>query len=241
MSDPSAARLPVVALERVEMSFAPRPWPFAIERRAEIDACFAQLQREKPALWNGRVLMMHHHTLIAGKLCGAFLETDFASLLAWRAFDFPDPTIKVCFPMSALHSTDGAFLLGLMAPHTANAGQLYFPTGTPDPDDVRGDKVDFDDSLLRELVEETGLGPADVTAVPGWHAVLAGPRIALIKLLQVAAPAALLRARILAHLAREPEPELCDIVIVRDPADLDPRMPAFVTAFLTDFWSKRAP
>jgi 8-oxo-dGTP pyrophosphatase MutT (NUDIX family) len=241
MNDPSAARLPVVALERVEMSFAPRPWPFAIERRAEIDACFAQLQREKPALWNGRVLMMYQHTISAGKLRGAFLETDFASLLAWRAFDFPDPTIKVCFPMSALHSTDGAFLLGLMAPHTANAGQLYFPTGTPDPDDVRGDKVDFDDSLLRELVEETGLGPADVTAVPGWHAVLAGPRIALIKLLQVAAPAASLRARILAHLAREPEPELCDIVIVRDHANLDPRMPAFVTAFLTDFWSKRAP
>jgi 8-oxo-dGTP pyrophosphatase MutT (NUDIX family) len=230
----------VIALERVEMSFAPRPWSFAVERRGEIDACFAQLQREKPELWNGRVLMMHQHTIGAGKLRGAFLETDFASLLAWRAFDFPDQTIKVCFPMSALYSADGAFLLGLMAPHTANAGQLYFPTGTPDPDDVRGDKVDFDDSLMRELAEETGLGPADVSAAPGWHAVLAGPRIALIKVLQVAEPAAALRSRILAHLAHEREPELCDIVIVRDPADLDPRMPNFVTAFLTDFWSKRA-
>ena len=234
------SNMPVVPVERVEMSFAPRPWPFAVERRAEIDACFAQLQREKPALWNGRVLMMHQHTITAGKLRGAFLETDFASLLAWRAFEFPDQTIKVCFPMSALHSADGAFLLGLMAPHTANAGQLYFPTGTPDPDDVRGDKVDFDGSLLRELAEETGLGPADVAAAPGWHAVFAGPRIPLIKLLQVAEPAASLRARILAHLAREPEPELCDIVIVRSRADLDPRMPDFVTAFLTDFWSKRA-
>jgi 8-oxo-dGTP pyrophosphatase MutT (NUDIX family) len=232
--------LPVVAVERVAMRFAPRPWPFAVERRMEIDACFAELQRAQPALWNGRVLMMYDHSLTAAELRGTFLETDFASLLAWRAFGFPERTIKVCFPMSALHSADGAFLLGLMAPHTANAGQLYFPTGTPDPDDIRGDTVDFEGSLLRELAEETGLTAADVAAAPGWHAVLAGPRLPVIKLLQVAEPAAALRERILDFLAREREPELCDIVIVRSRADLDARMPNFVTAYLTDFWSRRA-
>jgi 8-oxo-dGTP pyrophosphatase MutT (NUDIX family) len=231
--------IPVVPLDQLEMSFAPRPWPFAIERRAEIDAYFAKLQREKPAVWNGRVLMMHRHTITARKLAGAFLETDFASLLAWRAFDFPDKTIKVCFPMSALHAADGAFLLGLMGAHTANAGQLYFPTGTPDPDDVRGDKVDFEGSLLRELAEETGLGPADITVTPRWHALLAGSRMPLIKLLYASEPAASVRARILAHLARDEEPELADIVIVRGPADLDARMPPFVVAFLNAFWSKR--
>jgi 8-oxo-dGTP pyrophosphatase MutT (NUDIX family) len=184
--------------------------------------------------------MMYDHSLTAAELRGTFLETDFASLLAWRAFGFPERTIKVCFPMSALHSADGAFLLGLMAPHTANAGQLYFPTGTPDPDDIRGDTVDFEGSLLRELAEETGLTAADVAAAPGWHAVLAGPRLPVIKLLQVAEPAAALRERILDFLAREREPELCDIVIVRSRADLDARMPNFVTAYLTDFWSRRA-
>jgi 8-oxo-dGTP pyrophosphatase MutT (NUDIX family) len=232
--------LAVVPFARVEMSLASRPWPFAVERRAEIDAFFAQLQREKPALWNGRVLLMYQHTLTAAALHGTFLETDFASLLAWRAFDFPDRTIKSCFAMSALLATDGAFLLGLMAPHTANAGKLYFPTGTPDLDDVCGDTVDFDGSLLRELAEETGLSPADVAVAPGWHAVLAGPYLPVIKLLRVAEPAASLRARILAHLAREPDPELCDIVIVRGRADLDPRMPAYVTAYLIDFWSRGA-
>jgi 8-oxo-dGTP pyrophosphatase MutT (NUDIX family) len=234
------SEIAVVPLDQLEMRFAPRPWPFAIERRAEIDACFAQLQRDKPALWNGRVLLMHHHTIVDGKLHGDFLETDFASMLAWRAFDFPDKTIRACFPMSALHAADGAFLLGLMGSHTANGGQLYFPTGTPDPEDVRGDKVDFDSSLLRELAEETGLSPADVSVAPGWHALLAGPRMPLIKMLHVDESAAALRARILAHLAREEEPELADILVVRGPADLDPRMPSFVKAFLTDFWSKRA-
>ena len=47
-----------------------------------------------------------------------------------------------------------------------------------------------------------------------------------------------LRERILAHLAREPEPELADIRIVRGPADLDAMMPPFVIAFLNEMWSR---
>jgi hypothetical protein len=41
-----------------------------------------------------------------------------------------------------------------------------------------------------------------------------------------------LRTRILKHLARELQPELADICVVRGPADFDPAMPRFVTAFL---------
>ena len=50
----------IYRVDRLELAFAPKPWPFAIERRAEIDAYFAALQREKPAVWNGRVLMLYH-------------------------------------------------------------------------------------------------------------------------------------------------------------------------------------
>ena len=54
----------------------------------------------------------------------------------------------------------------------------------------------------------------------------------MIKVLHARETATALRARILAHLAREREPELADIRIVRGPADFDPMMPPFVTAFL---------
>jgi hypothetical protein len=41
-----------------------------------------------------------------------------------------------------------------------------------------------------------------------------------------------LRARILTHLAKESQPELADIHIVRGGADFDPMMQPVVTAFL---------
>jgi len=227
----------IVPVERLELVYAPRPWPFADERRAEIDAHFAELQRSNPALWNGRVLMLHGHDIRGPVFHGAYLETDFASLLAWRHWNFPDPAIRNCFAMGALQGSDGAFLLGVMGAHTSNPGYVYFPAGLPDRNDIDGPRVDLARNLMREVGEETGLVAADFDAEPGWTTVLAGPRIAQIKRLRVREPAADLRRRILAHLAQEAQPELADIRIVREPADFDPMMPPFVTAFLHHVWS----
>ena len=112
----------VVPVERLELAFAPRPWPFATEQRADIDAHFVQLRRANPALWNGRVLMLHEHAISGAAFHGAYLETDFASLLAWRHWDFPDACVKNCFAMGALRGSDGAFVLGVMGAHTSNPG-----------------------------------------------------------------------------------------------------------------------
>ncbi|MGA7486295.1 MAG: NUDIX hydrolase [Xanthobacteraceae bacterium] len=227
----------IVPVERLELAFAPRPWPFARERRAEIDAYFEALRRANPALWNGRVLMLHEHAIAGAVFRGAYLETDFASMLAWREWDSPDAGIKNCFAMGALRGSDGAFVLGVMGAHTANAGRIYFPAGLPDLNDVVGGRVDLVRNVMREVGEETGLGGEDFEAEQGWITVLAGPRIAQVKMLRARATAAALRERILAHLAREREPELADVRIVRGPADFDPMMPPFVTALLAHVWS----
>ena len=147
----------------------PRPWRFADERRADIDAYFADMQRRK-AVWNGRVLLLHDWALKDDVMRGDFLETDFASYIAWRDWGFPDGGVTNCFAQGALRAADGAFLLGVMGAHTAGAGSIYFPSGTPDPKDVAGGTVDLDGSVMRELHEDTGLTAADVTAAPGWHA-----------------------------------------------------------------------
>jgi 8-oxo-dGTP pyrophosphatase MutT (NUDIX family) len=229
--------LTVVRLARLALAFTPRPWRFADERRAEIDDYFAGLRAAKPQLYNGRVLLLHRVELSDDTLRGAYFETDYASFLAWRDWGFPDPPVHNCFAMGALRSADGAFLLGVMGPHTANAGRIYFPAGTPDPDDVRADRtVDLEGSVRRELGEETGLTPADYTMEAGWSLVPAGPRLALFKLLQARESAETLRDRVLSYLAREKEPELSGVHIVRAPADLDVDMPPFTDAYIRHMW-----
>jgi hypothetical protein len=68
--------------------------------------------------------------------------------------------------------------------------------------------------------------------------VLAGPRIALMKILRSPEHANTLRDRVRAHLARQATPELADMRIVRGAADRDPMMPPFVTAFLDAMWKR---
>jgi 8-oxo-dGTP pyrophosphatase MutT (NUDIX family) len=165
------------------------------------------------------------------------MEIDFASMLAWRDFGFPDRTVFNCFGMAALQSADGAYLLGEMAPHTANAGRIYFPAGTPEPADIVDGTVDLIGNVTRELAEETGLAANDLALGEGWTCVRAGQRIALMKSMLVREDAEPLRRRILDHLARERQPELSDIRIVRSPRDVDPqRMPRWITAYFRFLW-----
>jgi 8-oxo-dGTP pyrophosphatase MutT (NUDIX family) len=228
----------IVRLARLELALVSKSWPFAAARRDEIDRHFAQLRRAKPELWNGRMLLLADHTIHQGVLRGACLETDFASFIAWRDWGFPESGVHNCFAMGALRASDGAFLLGVMGPHTVNAGRIYFPAGVPDLDDIVGDQVDLASNVRREVAEETGLDPGAYVADDGWTCVRTGPRLAMMKLLDVPATADALRARILAHLAREAKPELADIRIARGPADLDRMMPPFVIAFLEHMWSR---
>jgi hypothetical protein len=228
--------LRIVPIDRLDVAFAPFRWPFAEARRDDIAAHFEARRRATPQLWNGRLLLMRDFAIAGGTLRGLYFETDFADFLAWRDWDFPDPAVVNCFPMGALRASDGAFLMGVMGKHTANAGRIYFAAGTPDRDDLRGGTVDLLGNVLREIGEETGLTAADLAISPGWHAVVDGPRVAVMKPVAVPLAAAEAQARMLRHLATEKEPELSDIRIVRSTADLDPAMPRFVTAYLTHMW-----
>jgi 8-oxo-dGTP pyrophosphatase MutT (NUDIX family) len=230
----------IVPVDRLDLAYSPRPWRFALEQRREIDAHFAALQRETPALWNGRVLLLHEFTLAGRIFRGAGFDTDFASFITWRDWNFPDAQVRNFFAMGALQASDGAFIVGVMAAHTANAGKIYFPAGTPDLSDVVGDRIDLEASMLREVVEETGLTPEDFVSEPGWTTVLDGRRIAQIRVLHAHASAAELRARILDHLARDKQSELSDVRIVRSADDFDPMMPPFMTAFLSYIWNGEA-
>lgn len=207
-------------------------WPFAVERRAEIDAHFADQQAEKPQLWNGQVLLGRNPVFGEDRFSADYFETDFASFLSWRDWGFADSRVFNGFGMGALRGSDGAFVLGEMAAHTANAGRIYFPSGTPDLDDLKDGMIDLAGSVAREVEEETGLTAADYSAVDRWDCVVCGAVIAIIRILNVDMPGEALRAKIEANLATHRFPELAAIHLVRGPCDFSPAMPGFVTAFI---------
>jgi 8-oxo-dGTP pyrophosphatase MutT (NUDIX family) len=222
---------PVAAIEARRIAGR---WDWADANRARIAAHWAGLTCANPSLYDGRVLVRRRQELRDGLLRLDYVETDFSSFIAFRDFGFPDPTAGNGFAAAALRAADGTWLLGRMGAHTANAGRIYFPSGTPDPDDVLPDgTVDLAGSVMRELAEETGLGPDDVSVTGQWTVVFAGARTAMLRDVRVPGPAEAVRDRIRAFLAGQEMPELSDIHLARTCDDIDEdAMPPFIQAFL---------
>jgi hypothetical protein len=234
-----AATNEIFELDRAEIAVEPFSWRFAADRGAEIEHYFTELKRQRPGVWNGRVLLLNRYAVAGRTLRGACFETDYASFITWRDRQFPDPNVYNFFAAAALRSADGAYLLGEMASYTAGAGRTYFCCGTPEPADIgSGGTIDLDDNLSRELLEETGIAIAELDAEPGWILVHDRCFLGFMKRLTACDDAEALRERIRRHIAAEKHPELADMRIVRGPADIDARMPPSVVAFLEREWRR---
>ena len=107
----------IVEVAELDFAYEPTPWSFAETQAAGIASQWTQLCKTKPALYNGRVLLLGRRELVPRadgelRLTGAFFETDYAAYVAWRALGHPGEPVDNCFSMAALQSADGAFLLG---------------------------------------------------------------------------------------------------------------------------------
>ncbi len=229
--------LSIERVDAIDARVEPYAWAFERSDAARIADHWAAFTADKPAAFDGRVLLMRQ---CACETSGAHaimrsvhFETNFSAFLAWRDFGFPDAGVRNCFSMAALRGSDGAFILAEMGGHTANPGRIYFPAGTPDPGDVVDGRLDLEGSVRRELEEETGLVAGEVALDDAWLLVDAGPRYACMKGVRIDAPAAEAAREINARIARQREPELSGVRVVRGPRDFDPqRMPDFIIAYL---------
>ena len=103
------------------------PWRGRLPTRgAPISTRISRQQREKPKLWNGRVLLGRNPVFSPGRFSASYFETDFASFLAWRDWGFPDHDVFNGFGMGALLCADGAFVLGEMGEHTVECRAHLF-------------------------------------------------------------------------------------------------------------------
>lgn len=224
--------MPVQTVRTLHLPVTDFSWPFARDNAKEIAANFAQMQAATPQLWNGPILLARKPRVDGDCYSAEYFAASYASYLAWRGWDFPDIEIFNSFGMGALRSRDGAFVLGEMGSHTANPGRIYFPAGTPDPSDVANGMLDMAAGIAREIVEEVGLVPSDYVAAPDWSVIVDGQRIALIRVLQSPLPAAALRDKIMAEIAKQTEPELSAIHLVRGLDDVTDAMPSFMVTYL---------
>ncbi|WP_112662523.1 NUDIX hydrolase [Microvirga flavescens] len=216
----------------VEARVEEREWPWAVANRERIAANWQRRKALKPKMFNGRVLALREMELNADKCRMVYSEMDYSDFVGW--LDLPDRDTGVAngFAVGALQGSDGGFICGVMADHTANAGRVYFAAGTPDRSDVLPDgTVDLATSLTRELEEETGLATGYAVS-DDWIVVRRWPAVALVRQVVVPEPADALAERIRANIVRQEEPELSDVRIVRGPADIDPKtMPQWLQTF----------
>ena len=231
-------RSDLVLVDDLDCRMTSFDWTFDHDRREDIDRHFALCRRAKPALYDGRVLLARRAEVVsrgeARMLEIDAFETGFSRFLAWRDFGFADKAVTNFFSMPAVRSNDGAYLLGEMGPGHSSAGAIYFPGGTPDPSDVnQSGRIDLYGSLARELAEETGLDARDGDCATVWTIVFDRQYVACIKRIDWPESAAALAARARAFIAADSAPELSEIHMISDIAQLaDPRLPAFMTAYL---------
>lgn len=197
------------------------PWPWRDENAEAIGEHWARAAAEKPSLFDGEVLVARRFSIEDGIWRGAHIVVRYSALKYWLSQGFIETGACNTFASAVVVTADGAVLLGRMGAHTANAGRLYFPCGTPDLDDVTGGRLDFEASMLRELEEETGLG-ADVL-VPSEQRWIGqdGPLVCCARRIDTRLTADEVRACFEAHRASGRDDELADIVLVRDAASLD--------------------
>lgn len=207
-------------------------WPIARDG-AMIDAYWQRCRAETPALFNGETYLLRELNIEDGRLSASMFRTDFRSMLYWRSLGSPPPA-REAFGAALLRSAEGHVLLGRQGPGQLHSGQVYPPGGVLCDADInsRG-AIDIDASTARELHEETGLVTGEMQRVPGYRIAITGAEVAIATEWRSALAAAELRRDILNFIAREPAPELDDVVIVSSLDAIDAQvMPAHARLLL---------
>jgi 8-oxo-dGTP pyrophosphatase MutT (NUDIX family) len=220
-------------LKHITARLAAYDWAWARDNAEAIDRNWERRRQKTPGLFDGPVYLASGCSIADGACEAAFFEARYSRFIAFRDAGVPDALVANAFAAIVPHTADGAVVLGVMGAHTANAGQIYFPCGTPDPGDLRdGEVVDLAGSAEREFLEETGL-PLPDDAAQDWVLLRGDGQLAFLRPVRFDLDAEALSARIDAHRGHEDEPELAHSVVARSRADIDAgRMPGFVQAYL---------
>ena len=202
----AGVRLPVFADEH----------PFHAEHRRDIADNWLLETAANPKLYDGEMVFQRQLDFVDGRIEGRGHMVPFSAFLYWRK-TMRGPGGCHLFGLPLVMSADGALIAIRMGRHTANPGRVYCPAGSMDRHDVIDGACDVDFNMRREVLEETGLDLDHAVARSGWLATQAMNTVTVMRRFDFDLSAGEILARIAAHVAADPEPEIEEAIAIYDP------------------------
>ena len=195
-------------------------WSYEERFRREIESNWQRRRAANPSFFNGRIFLMARPSIRDGILSAQMIETSFAAYLHWKDNGYPDKDIHDGFGSAIIRARGGEILLSSQNPGHVNTGTLCLPSGFIDRNDLTDDgRIDIAASIVRELEEETGLPPTAFERRPEILVTQVGTSISMAIEFRSSKTAPELRAELLANLAKQSDPELCDLVVISNASD----------------------
>lgn len=229
----------IIPIDDVEIRVNGAVHPFHLE---EVGRAQENWQREiaaNPHLFDGRMVLQRALRIKDGRVKGEGHVVPYSTFLWWRKTRMEGAFHL--FAMPAILSSDGALILVRMGSHTANPARVYSPSGSLEPEDVVDGRCDIDGNIRREALEETGIDLALASAEPGYHLLHMDRAVTVIRVYRYPEKAAALVARVAAHIAVDPEPEIDEAIAIFGPDPGAYNYPPFIPPILDWLFKRNGP
>ncbi len=208
----------ILPVDDIDVRLDPSPHPFVRGREEAIAENWQREVLEKPALFDGTVVLLSEFGYADGRLSGRCHAVSYATFLYWRKDRVATAAHAFAHPM--LVSRDNALIAIRMAAHTVNAGRVYFAAGSFEPEDFPDGRVDAHGNMVREVTEETGLDISDIRREERYYALATERGTVIFRRYFLEEDAENIASRIRDFVAAESEPEIEAPVIIRNARDL---------------------
>lgn len=226
----------IFPVSEIDVRVAAEPHPFHLAEREQARENWRREIAANPDLFDGRMLLQRTVQIEDGRIAARAHIVPYSTFLWWRKTRAQGACHLFGMPM--LMSSDGAMIAIRMGAHTANAGRVYSPGGSLEPEDVIDGRCDVARNISREVQEETGIVLSDEIAEPGWHAIHMDSTVTVFRVFRLASAADEIVARVAAHIASDPHPEIEEAIAIRSPDRMAHNYPEFIPPILEWLFSR---
>jgi 8-oxo-dGTP pyrophosphatase MutT (NUDIX family) len=148
---------------QIRVRVLPEPIELPPALRRSITWHWERLKREGKTFENGTVFTIRDWYLDSDLLDVTLMRTRYDHFLYTVHHQLNHPwSCRVMYACALTETSDGYWVIGEMAEHTASPRRLQLPGGGIDESDLKGDQVDFLHSVVREVQEELGINLSEM-------------------------------------------------------------------------------